>query len=46
VTVTAAAQNALPPLALSFDREVVLAALAALVVTAALGAGAAARRAL
>jgi hypothetical protein len=46
VTVTAAAENALPPLALSFDWPLVLAALAAVVLTAAAAATAAARRAL
>ena len=44
VTVTAAAENALPPLALAFDWGLVVAALAALALVAAAGAAAAARR--
>jgi hypothetical protein len=44
VTVSAGAENSLPPLLLSFDWPLALAALAALVVAAAAAAGASARR--
>ena len=44
VSVTAGAENALPPLALAFDGRLILLVLGVLVVSSAIGATAAARR--